>query len=192
MNVHQECLHCGKKISATETTCPFCGKDPERITRKSSTVKSHIFGGVFIVVLLMAIIAVTYYLFEAAKIRASEREERLNRCFPASAQQLQAIRDGIKDVQASNDIKTAYAVKSNDFDEVYFVAAKLYGPNMDDGEGPGVWAISGSPENIGLTLSANSFAREFSLYLDGSKTTADVSMTNDGARIAEECAKKNP
>ena len=113
-----------------------------------------------------------------------------SRCMPASPAQLEAIRSGIKDVQSSNDVRKGFAVLSKDYQRVYFVAAKIYGPSMDNGAGPGVWAISGTGDNPGATFSVNSYAREFSNWGDGSKTQAAITMQADGAREAETCAKQ--
>lgn len=113
------------------------------------------------------------------------------RCVLASEEQLYRIRVGVKDIAAGNDIRAGWAVRSNDFSLVWMVAAKIYGQGMEDGVGPGVWAISGEPNNPGLTLSVNGFAKEFSSWGDGSQTDAAVTIADDGVAEAIACSNSN-
>jgi len=59
------------------------------------------------------------------------------RCVPASEAQKEAIRSGLKSVQASNDIGVAFEVKSGDFDKVWMVAAEIIGQGIDKGDAIG-------------------------------------------------------
>ena len=87
------------------------------------------------------------------------------------------------------------AVRSNDFKKVYFVAAKIYGPGIEDGEGPGVWFITGDPTSPGMIMSVNSYAKLFSDYPDanttktGALSNLQATMSNDGAMEARNCAE---
>ena len=58
---------------------------------------------------------------------------------------MNAIRKGVKHVDPKNDVTSGWAVKSKSFDNVWLVAAKVYGAGMENGFDPGVWAIYGSP-----------------------------------------------
>jgi len=118
-------------------------------------------------------------------------EIKSSRCIPASKEQLEAIRAGIKDIAESNDIKSGWAVKSNDFEKVWFVAVKIYGPGMENGTGPGLWAISGDINNPGMILAVDGFAKEFSSYPDASKTDAAITPTDDGAKDALLCVSND-
>lgn len=105
------------------------------------------------------------------------------RCVPASTAQLANIRAG---VQAANEVREAWACRSQDFERVYLVAARIYGPGLPvHGSAPGVWAISGEPDAPGLTLAVNAVARKFSDYPDARKTKAAITMRADGARLVE-------
>lgn len=115
-----------------------------------------------------------------------------SRCVPASNAQLEAIRLGIKGVSEQNDIKTAWAVKSSDYENVWFVTAKIYGPGMEDGTGPGLWIISGDPENPSSgAFSVDGFAKEFSDRGTGETLGFDFSMFDDGAQEALLCASND-
>jgi hypothetical protein len=111
-----------------------------------------------------------------------------SRCQPASAQQAQNILDGIQDVSSSNNIGPAWAVKSGNFENVWFVAAEITGPGILTGQAIGLWAITGDPDKPGLTFSANPFAVQFSAWGDGSKTDAMFSQFDDGGQEAIACA----
>lgn len=114
--------------------------------------------------------------------------EKPTRCIPASIAQINVIQSGIKDIQNSNNIQTAWAVKSNDYENVWFIAAQIVGPGIEPGQVIGLWATSGNPDNPGMILSANPFAVEFSSYPDGSRTDAQISQFDDGAQEALLCA----
>jgi hypothetical protein len=113
--------------------------------------------------------------------------QRDPRCIPASDLQYRNITEGL-DTSTSVYINTAWAVKSNDYENVYYVAAMLYGPGMEEGAGPGVWLITGDPKKPGLTFSVGGFATSFSSWGDGGKTDAMFSQLDDGWQEANDCA----
>lgn len=112
-----------------------------------------------------------------------KKEVDYSRVETASNKQIEKISGGIlKETKA--EIGEVYVVKSNDFDNVYFCATRLSGPGISD-DCVGVWAISGDKESPGMTFSVNGIAKQFSDYPDGSKTQANIKMSDDGADIAE-------
>lgn len=127
----------------------------------------------------------------SAVIQPTAATTQNNRCVPASQQQIETIRTGIKDIEPNNDIQTAWAVKSNDFKNIWFVAAEIFGAGIQPKQAIGVWAISGDPAAPGMTLSVNGFATQFSPYPDGATTDAQTSMNDDGAQQALACATTN-
>ena len=108
-------------------------------------------------------------------------------CQPASIAQVEWIRSGIKSEATYNDLGPAFAVQSDDFEQVHFVAAQITGPELDGIVG--VWAISGTPDKPGLIYSVNGYAHQFSGYGLGSATDAGITMDDHGAQQAYECAK---
>ena len=112
-----------------------------------------------------------------------------SRCQPASAKQLEYITAGVKGDASYNSVRTGSAVKSEDYVNAYFVAAKIYGPGIEEGRGPGVWFITGDPNNPGLIFSVNGYAEEFSDFGHADRTDAAATMGSDGAREAERCAQ---
>lgn len=103
------------------------------------------------------------------------------------------IRAGVQGVEASNDVREAWAVRSKDFACVYMVAARVYGAGLPvEGSEPGVWAISGQEDAPGLTLAVNEIARRFTSYPDARKARPAITMAADGAEFAAHCARPVP
>jgi hypothetical protein len=114
------------------------------------------------------------------------------RCVPASPAQIEYIQTGIKDIDQNNDVTSnIWAVHSNDFENIWFVAAEIQGSGIQPKEAIGVWAISGDPASPGIILSVDGFAKNFSIYPDGSTTDAQTAMSDDGAQEALACATNN-
>ena len=113
-----------------------------------------------------------------------------SRCVPASVQQITNIRDGIKSDSPNNDIEKIFYVKSKDFESVYMVSGSITGAGINPGDAIGVWAISGTPNNPGLTLSVDSIAKVFSPWPDASKTSAAITITADGVKEVQDCVKQ--
>ena len=112
-----------------------------------------------------------------------------SRCQQASAAQIAAIRAGVKGVTPRNDVRSGYAVKSTDRQNVYFVAAKIYGNGIEQGAGPGVWAMGGTPDRPASVMAVDGYAKEFSDWGPGDRTAAQVTMFEDGVAEAKACAR---
>jgi len=106
-------------------------------------------------------------------------------CQPASPQQIEALRSAIKDTASYNDIGNAYMLRSNDYTRIYFVAAQITGPELDNLIG--VWAISGDPATPGLIYAINGNAHQFSGFGMGDKTDAVLTMDSHGAQETFNC-----
>lgn len=124
----------------------------------------------------------------AVNIPPATTTEKTSRCVTPSPLQLEAIRLGIQSVDPNNDISNnARAVRSNDYQLVWFVAVEITGNGIKPKEAVGVWAINGELESPGLTLSVDGFAQNFSAYPDAGKTDAQITMFDDGAQEAKDC-----
>lgn len=121
--------------------------------------------------------------------RQSSASVQTSRCESASAVQLEYINAGVKGVAPYNSVRSGSAVKSEDYVNAYFVAAKVYGPGIENGIGPGVWFITGDKDSPGLVFSVDSYAKEFSDFGHADRTDAEATMGSDGAREAERCAR---
>lgn len=104
-----------------------------------------------------------------------------SRCLEVPENLVLSIQEGLT---VGATLANAYAVRSERFTEVYFIAADFEGGGLD-GES-GIWATS-SLEGAGLILSIDAFARDFSNWPDGREIANPVTIEDDGAREAEAC-----
>ena len=93
---------------------------------------------------------------------------------------LSAIEQGLT-VTGGGSLSNGQVVRSDDFENVYFVAAQIEGEGMEDSVG--VWATN-DPGGDGTIFSAEGFAREFSDWGDG----PGFSPSDDGLDEARDCA----
>ncbi|GEM_PF-4067896 len=91
-------------------------------------------------------------------------------------------------LNGGTSLKNAKAVKSSDFTSVYFVSALIIGPGIQEGTALGTWATN-RLDGTGIILTADSFAKEFSDWPEGSKTDARIAMSQDGARPSQACVR---
>jgi len=87
---------------------------------------------------------------------------------------------------------SAKAVKSPDFNNVYFVAVKFKASGV--GNQVGVWAINGKlpqkPGDLaGLSLSVNSIAQQFTVWPDADRTQAQIAKNDRSIATAIKCLK---
>jgi hypothetical protein len=86
-------------------------------------------------------------------------------------------------VSGGGQLKDAQAVRSGDYERVYFISARITGSGMGN-DTIGTWAKSGNVNSgEGLVLSVDTFAKEFSDWFPGDKEGAEyhVTMEDDGA-----------
>jgi hypothetical protein len=116
------------------------------------------------------------------------REPEASRCEPVSRELLDAIASGLT-VTGGGTLSDGAAVKSNDFEKVWFVAAEIDGPGIEGSGDIGVWSTNGDPSGppSGLIFAVDAVGNEFSDWGDGSSTDAQLSMSDDGATEAEAC-----
>lgn len=129
-------------------------------------------------------------IFVILLITACSSEPDTSRCLPATLKQLDFINYAVQSMQASNSIKDGWAVKSNDYENVYMVATLIYGPAIEEGVGPAVFAVGGDPETPHTWLAVNGYATEFTEFPDAGKTDAEITLNSDGVQEAIDCVKK--
>ena len=118
---------------------------------------------------------------------ACAEEQASSRCEIVPADVVVAIGEGL---QGGGTLQTVRAVESSDFESVYFISAQIDSPGIaGDGE-VGTWARSGSlDEDGGAIYSVDSAAKEFSDWIDGGSTDAELSMDDDGAEESRGCVE---
>jgi hypothetical protein len=105
----------------------------------------------------------------------------------------QGLVDGIEEgltVTGGGTLRDAQAVKSEDFERVWFISAEIDGPGIEGDGDIGTWAKSG-PLAVGggLILSVDAVAKEFSDWGHGDTTDAELSMSDDGAQESHDCVE---
>lgn len=122
---------------------------------------------------------------EAAEPPATEPESR---CVPVSQPKLDAIASGLT-VTGGGALRDAWAVRSSDFEKVWFVSAEIDGSGIEGDGDVGTWATNEISSEAGLIYSVGGIANEFSDWGDGGATDAGFSLSDDGAGESAECAR---
>jgi hypothetical protein len=115
----------------------------------------------------------------------SSRDPRCTRVPPAL---VKVIATGLE-VQGGGNLRFAQAVKSEDFESVYFVSADIQGPGLDGSGDVGTWATNRLAAGGGLIFAVDSVAQEFSDWGDADQTDANITMQDDGAQLSRECVE---
>ena len=111
-----------------------------------------------------------------------------SRCVVVSQKKLNKIAEWLT-VSGGGSLSNGYAVKSNDFESLWFIAATIKGPQMGD-KTIGIWSANTLEAVSGNILSVDAFAAEFSGWVVGSTTSANITQYDDGAEEAAQCAGK--
>jgi hypothetical protein len=111
-------------------------------------------------------------------------EEKSADCLTVDASMADAIVSGAQDGTGMKAVEAA-AVKSPDFENVYFIAVKFSATGVDDQVG--VWASNSLTPGGGLILSASSMAKQFTDWPDGATTDAQISAADPSIAAAEAC-----
>lgn len=114
----------------------------------------------------------------------AEPEGEVSRCRNVSSAVIESAAQGINTDDVT--IKSHNAIKSDDFDDVFFVAVELDGPGLE-GDGDIAVLSTNNSNEPGTFMAVNSVAQEFFDFPAGDSTDAKVTMSDDGAKQAEEC-----
>jgi len=94
-------------------------------------------------------------------------------------------------VSGGGSLRDGWAVKSNDFNSLYFIAAEIDGPGLEGNGEIGLWATNRLEPGQGLILSVDSFAKEFSVWPHGDTTDSNITQFDDGADEAKMCVRNS-
>ncbi len=110
-------------------------------------------------------------------------------CTPASSEYLDAIREAIFDSDYNYTVETGWTVQSNVAENLWFVAAKIYGDDINSGGTlPAVWGLFPYSDGYIDIYAINDIAQEYSYTLWGEDSDPVLSMQSDGAQSAYDCA----
>jgi len=115
----------------------------------------------------------------------------VNACEKLSTEMVKTIASALS-ISGGGDLEvsTARAVKSKDFDNVYFIAAEIQGMGMEGNGEIGLWSSNSLQAGKGMLFSVNSLAVEFSTYPDGRRSKAHLSQYDHGGQEAIQCVKE--
>lgn len=141
------------------------------------------FAGIVIIIVLIFIM-----VGKSNEKKPDYFETNKHRVIAASTFQVKVINEGLKERMR---LGSMFAVKSNQYNGVYFVAAELTGGGID--REVGVWAISGNKDKdvSRLVFSANDAATKCSVFPYGGKTKFKISMASDGANLVFQYADRH-
>lgn len=133
----------------------------------------------------------------SAPTPASTVKQVSSRCYSAPQELTQVLETGLT-AQGSESLRNAYAVRSNDYENVWFVAADIQAPGLEESKDVGVWATNGLELKDGsLTylngsiIAADGIAREFSTWgTAGDFSERTFSRSDDGFEEVIDCARK--
>ncbi len=115
-----------------------------------------------------------------------------SRCLRVGASLKKAIASGLT-VKYGGELGKAAAVRSHDFERVWYVSAVILGAGIGS-ETVGTWAVNVKPDAKhagGLIIAADSVAREFSDWgeaaAEGSPAAEVRGLENDGAQESRDC-----
>ncbi len=115
-----------------------------------------------------------------------------SRCLHVGASLKKAIASGLT-VKYGGELGKAAAVRSHDFERVWYVSAVILGAGIG-AETVGTWAVNVKPDAkhaVGLIIAADSVAREFSDWgeaaAEGSPAAEVRGLENDGAQESRDC-----
>lgn len=116
-------------------------------------------------------------------------EQTASRCLDVPTETLSRIESGLKDDDIT--LRNAQAVRSDDFEKVYFISADLQGPELE-GTGDIATFAANNIDGPGLVLSVDDVAKEFTDWLHGDREGAQfhVTMSDDGARESHDCVSQ--
>jgi hypothetical protein len=110
------------------------------------------------------------------------------RCLPVPPHVLTSISQGLT-IEGGGTLRNAKAVKSDSYQNVYFISADLQGAGLEGSDDLATFARNGL-DDMGLVIAVDAVANEFSDWADGRIMTSPITMSDDGARQSQDCASR--
>ena len=105
-------------------------------------------------------------------------------CLPVSADMQAAIAQGEESGVGMTPVKAA-AVKSPDFQNVYFIAMEFSATGVPNQTG--VWASNSLEKGGGVIMAVDGFAQQFTMWPDADTTQASISAADASVEKAKDC-----
>lgn len=114
--------------------------------------------------------------------------QKANKCEDVPADVVASLQEGAN--TKGTTLRNAKAVKSNDFESVYFISADIQGAGLEGSEDIATFTTNKLENGGGILMSVNNVAKEFFVFPDASTTDAKATMSDDGASRSQTCAKQ--
>jgi hypothetical protein len=105
------------------------------------------------------------------------------KCIEIDNVMVSTIESGFNDKNQKLQPKSVYAVKSEDYKSVYFIAGKT-----ENGE-IGVWSSNSVKAGEGMIMAAETYSVAISVWPDARKSRAKLSMFDDGFSDSLHCSQ---
>lgn len=176
------CRECGNQVSTNADICPHCGqKNPG----KSIWSQNIGCGGLLLLVILMA---VCWGIIEDSTPPSESTSTPTSTpvvlsCLDVPRALLDLIESTLT-VYGGGTIPTGKAVRSRDYERIFFVSVRIEGAGMN---GTVATFATNRLDGTGVVYSVDGAAREFSQLGYGGTTQAEITMARSGARASQRC-----
>jgi hypothetical protein len=114
-------------------------------------------------------------------------EEAESRCEPVDDVVVDGISEGLT-IEGGGSLRNAQAVKTDDHEDIWFVAADLQGPGLEGSGDIAIWAVN-DLEAPSAVFAVDAVAKEFSDWGEGTRVNDAFGTSDDGAQEARGCAQ---
>jgi hypothetical protein len=110
-------------------------------------------------------------------------------CLPVPPELVSSIDHGLT-IQGGGTFRNAKAVKSIDYETVYFISGDLQGAGLEGDADIATFARNGELDGSGMIIAVDEVANEFSDWGDGRTMKSPITMSDDGASQSQDCVSK--
>ena len=111
--------------------------------------------------------------------------EQANRCLEVPEAVVASLNEGFN--TEGLILRNAKAVKSSDFESVYFISADIQGAGLEGEDDIATFTTNSLESGGGIYMSVDRVAKQFSVFPDASNTDAKATMSDDGAEQSRDC-----
>ena len=113
----------------------------------------------------------------------------LSRCLDVTQDMIDTLSESLNLSGSFIQPETIAAVRSRDYEELYFIGGEIEGATMNGPGHVGLWATGSLVAGEAMIFANNYGAVEFSAFPDGAKTKARISEVHDGGDLAIACVQ---
>jgi hypothetical protein len=152
----------------------------------------EVIGGLmFIAVAVIFAVSFVWNIFTGEDDVSTPTQPVASRCLSVPDWITTRLNDGLK-INGGGSITNLKAVKSKDFESVYFISGQLQGAGLGRGTDIATFVSNKIGANeTGMTFSVGAVASDFSDWPDISTTNLGVSIINDGYSESQKCVSNS-